>query len=251
MDLVDELVVLFRRLRFRVDGVVAALEHLRQQAADVAHLDFHEEHEAAASRERVGPAQHEEVRELGDGHAQVCLGVVVLPHLPEPHSVNTPDIHRREEAGGLEPGGPNKDVRTVLLTGCRDHCIGADLHDGLIHQGHMILLESRVPSVVEEDPLAKRRIVGDSLLQQVLSAVELFGDVFGEVGTVTVVAGIHRPFGMLPLGIDAQCLDHLVTELPEQPQPVPGPIEGTGLKEQAQVVGDGLLELLEGGDPLR
>ena len=70
---VDELVVLLVCLGSRIQRLDAVAEHLGEKSTNVAHLDLHEEHEAAAAGERVRSTEHEEVREAGDRQAEISL----------------------------------------------------------------------------------------------------------------------------------------------------------------------------------
>src|SRR5580698_6222726 len=90
---VDAVVVFTPHILPAFNRGYAFVEHLAQHVDDVMHLDLGQSHEAATvARLDVRPVQHEEVREVRYGHAEVSPGVVTVPQLTDRASGAPADV---------------------------------------------------------------------------------------------------------------------------------------------------------------
>ena len=169
----------------------------------VAHLALREPDDAAVDDDvRVRPVEHEEVREAGHRHAEVGAGVAV-PAAVQVDAAAADDLHRREEPRRLEAGAVDQHVELVQLA--------VDGHDALRHdpgdarrgERDVVAVQRLRPhAVVDDDPLGRRRVLRQRLLEQVGTLRVLRLDRLGEQLAQQVVELADRARLVGPVRVD-------------------------------------------------
>ena len=169
----------------------------------VAHLALGEPDDAAVDDDvRVRPVEHEEVREARHGDAEVGAGVAV-PAPVEVDAVAADDLHRRQELRRLEAGAVEEHVELVQLAVDGDDALGHDLLDARRRQRDVVAVQRRGPrAVVDDDPLGRRRVLRQRLLQQVGPLRVLRHERLGQQLAQHVVALADRPRLVGPVRVD-------------------------------------------------
>src|SRR4029077_385659 len=106
-----------------------------------------------------------------------------------------------------------------------------------------------IPTVVEQNAFAVRRISRDDLVEKVDARTEFVLDVLGEKLPVTIVTRVDRALRMWPVRILAQRVEYLVAELPVQLEKVPRSINREVCQQVSGAVFNGQLKLLEWRNP--
>ena len=132
---------------------------------DVAGLGLGGLDERLVARRRVGPLQHEEVREPGHGHGAVAAGTV-RPRLVQGHAVATRDRHGTHEALGVEAGGEDQHVELVDGAVGGLDALGHDADDVVGHHVDGVTLDLAVEAAGDDQALAQRVVGGGQLLAQ-------------------------------------------------------------------------------------
>jgi len=253
VGLVDAAVVVVADLGSHLDGPDAALEHLDQHLRDVGDLALGVEDDAAAVAEvGVGAVDEEQVGEVGDGDAQVGVGVVVAPDLAQRLSGATADVHGRQHAAALEAGGQDEHVEVDAGPVGEDNALLVDGGDLLGDEVDVVAAQGSEPAVVDEHPLAVGRVGRQHLVQEpVLVTGDLLLQVLDEEAAVPVVDGVDGPVGVFPLGVAAQGGVEFVLVDPHEPEPVPGGVPGNLFHEQPGLRGELAVVVVVGDGPLR
>ena len=142
---------------FLAEGADGA-EHIGDLALE--HVD-----DRVAAEVGVGPVEHEEVREPGDGDPEIRLGPVA-PGLIQPPPAEAGHRHGRQEVEGPEPGAVDDHVRRAGGGTGRDHAAGRDALDRVGDELDVAAGQRGVPVVREQHPLAAHHVAGDALLAQ-------------------------------------------------------------------------------------
>ena len=162
------------------------------------------------------------------------------------------DRQRPQQLLGLEPGAQHHDVRRGLGAVLRPHARRRDRGDRRGDEVDVVAAERRVPAVVEQHPLAERRVVRQRLRDQVGPPGQLALHVPGEHPPVPVVDRVDRTVAGAPTrGSICSGGVHPVVEVPRQPRAVPAPVERHVLHQQRRGVVDGGEVDVVGRGPLR
>src|ERR1700683_3407013 len=94
MGRVDARVVMCVYVPSHFDAGRALVEHALQDTQDVVYLELNDPNDTSAMAEPdIGTEQREEIREAGDGRAEVCACVFLFPKLPQDPPLSANHLH--------------------------------------------------------------------------------------------------------------------------------------------------------------
>ena len=140
------------------DAVLAALHEL-QTLHGVADLGFDHQDDGIVAEAGVGPEKHKEIREAGDGDAEIGAHAL-SPGVVNFHAAAADDAATDERFGGAEAGAINQDVDGALHAVFGDDAVLAHFGDAIGDQLDVRTVERRVVIVGNQHALAAQLIVG-------------------------------------------------------------------------------------------
>ena len=171
-----------------LDRADPALDHPHDRIRDVAGLALGLEDRAATVTEPGAGALHQEqVREARHGDAEMGGGVVVAPHVVEHDAVASDRVERTRHVGHPEAGRHHDHVGIVVGAVDGANAVGRDLVDAVCHELDVRPQQRAVPAVVEQDPLAVRRVGRGAGGDQIGAVTELGLDVIDHLLTMALV----------------------------------------------------------------
>ena len=124
--------------------------------ADIGRLPFQQEHDRVGDAVGIWPEQHEHIREVGNGHAQVRRGAA-RPLLVQIDATTPANLDGSEELAGLEPSAPDDDVGIDMATVSCDYSGLVDRVDGRADQVDIVSTDRRIPIVGQKQTIARSR----------------------------------------------------------------------------------------------
>ena len=163
---VDVRVVALLRLGPDLDRLGAAAAHVPQRRHHVGDLGLDHVDHRAVPEPGVRAEQEEQVREAGDGRAEVRARAAV-PDVVEQHAAAAAHALGGRDVGDVEAGAEDDRVdRPLDAVGADDRAFARTSRTPLGDELDVRLAERAVPAVGRQDPLAADRVVGRDLLEQ-------------------------------------------------------------------------------------
>ena len=202
---VDFADILVMDILANIDRRSVALDHFDEAGRYVAALAFGlEDHAAAVRRSRIGTEHAEEIWTARHGQAEKGGRIVVGPFLPEIAAVAPGDVEARRHLGDLEAGRDHDDIGAPQFAVRRYDAFGGKMIDRVGDKLNVRLRQRPEPIVVEQDPLAVRRIGRHAFFDQVGTILQFRDDEIGELLAMPVIAFVDGAIGIRPARILAQ-----------------------------------------------